>query len=278
MPGTVMGNMNLQWYSMDLWVTDPTGIAEPGEAYLSAYVTNHGPDPASMILVALDPEGVHEPVEVNIHMRVAFLDDAVQARHAVAVGLQGDAVPVTVLLGEGDSQALMHVRGLEDEPLLNVSVEHNETVRVPTHGARGEYTFLFFESAQPVRLLAPEGNLTAPILLPVDTTLRVGDWRDVPPQGEVTWSLEVDRPPFRIGIAFDSLDGQSHHLDADFSVTAPDGTMVIEGIMDCSVCFNYYSRGVESTELMAGEYTFTVYVDSAQGWRIAEFVGPYGDA
>ncbi len=277
MPGTVMGSMNLQWLSMDLRITETTELAEPGEAQLSSYVTNHGPDPASMILVALDPERLHEPVEVNVHVRVDYLDGAVKARHPVGIGLQGDTVPVTVLLGDGDDEVQVNVRGLEGEQVLDTRVEHNETIRVPTNGERGEYTFLFFENEEPVRLLAPEVNLTSPDLVPVDITLRFGDWEDLPPQGEVTWSVDLERPPYRIGIGFDSLDGQSHHVDADYSVTAPDGSMVIEGLMDCTVCFNYYTRGVENTGLMAGEYTFTVDVDSAQGWQIAEFVGPYGD-
>lgn len=279
-PATVISDINLQWLSgLDVWVSGQRSESARGEARLDAYVTRPGEAPARMILVALEPERLHEPVEVEISVTVEPLDAAVHATHAVAAELGPGPVPVTVDLGPADDEATLVVRDARGAPVLRTNVTDDGTVRLPATSAGGEHLLVLLGNEDPARLAVPEANRTSPRLKAVDTTIDVGEMRDVPPQGQVTWTVEMDRPPFWIGVMLDGLDGRSTWIDANVTVTAPDGTAVVDGGLVCQLC--WYSALTVGSDLadpalLAGSYEVTVDVDASEGYRVAAMVATYG--
>lgn len=283
-PVALAGPISLQWFSFDLWISDQERNATRGEATLRSYVTNHGPDPASMVLVVLEPERLHEPVEVTVDVNVTYLDDAIGGSHVVAADLAGGAVPVTVEIGQGDTGtgATLHVRGPDDAPVLTAQVDHNQTVTLPAESPPGEYLFTLWANDAPGRLLVPEANLTSdgPRMRTVDTSPEFGEMRPAPAGEVVSWTAQLDAPPYWLGVMFDGLDGRSLLLlEAQVTVTAPDGTAVVDASLTCIVC--WYSvlsvgSGLADEAFVPGEYTFTVSAQAAQGFRMAEMVSLYG--
>jgi hypothetical protein len=276
LPVSFLGNMNLQWFTFDVVITGQSADNMEGESTLSGFVTNHGPAPAQLILVVLEPEGIHEPVEVEVEVRVSYLHDAVHEGHVVAVPLKAGRVPMAVHLEAPDTSATFHVRDPTGEPVLVKNVAHNETVFVDVRAA-GEHRVFLFGNDRPARLFAGPENVTAARMTPVDTTGEATIRSESPEPGEHTWTVSLDAPPYWIGVVLDALDGRSQHFSGSITLTAPDGTVLVEAGMDCTVCYSYnrLHGGWGLAAYTAGEYTFTVAVDSAVGWRIGDVVGVY---
>lgn len=270
-----LGNWNLQWSGRDLWVSGADGDDVAGNATLSGYVTSHGPDPAEAILIILEPDGGAEEVEVTVHVRVTPLDDAVHRTHVFGVSLGGGAVPLTVELDGGGE---VDVRGPDDALLLSGPVENGTTLTLPADSPPGEYRLVLFDADAPGRFLVPAANLTAPLARLLDTTPEDGEARALPPNGELSWEVDLPRAPYLFQVRFDGLDGRSTQLQASVTVTNPNGTAVLDSSFSCDVCL--YSLMTTSTladeGLIAGTYTVTVNVETAVGWKVMESVSLYG--
>lgn len=270
-----LGNWNLQWSGRGLWVSGADGDNAAGNASASAFVTNHGPEPAELVLVILEPDGGAEETEVTIHVRVTPLDDAVHRTHVVGVPLGGGAVPVTTeLVGEG----VLQVRGPDDGVVLTEPVENGTTVTLPADSPPGEHRFVVFDADATTRFLVPEANLTAPLVRLLDTTPEDGEERALPASGPLAWEVDLQRTPYLFRIRFDGSDGRSSQLDVRVTVTNPNGTAVIDSTLSCDVClYSLMSTGTLAHDaLVAGTYTVTIEVETAVGWRVSESVGLYG--
>lgn len=278
-PTALIGTNNLQWWPFGIWVTDVTSSAEAGRTTLTGYVTRGGDDPAQALFVLLDPDQA-QTYEVDVTVRVTPLDDEVQATHVVAAGLQGDNASITV---DGEyGQARLHVLRSDGEQVLEKTLSATDrNATLPANTPPGEYLLTVFDSDGPVRFQVPQGDLLdsdAPFMQIADTGIRLGDSRDLPPQGELSWDIEPDGAPYLLGVAFDALDGQGATLDAHISVTTPEGTEVISRDIGCTQCgwgVNSASTGAMPS-LTSGTYTVTVTVDTAGSWEVAEFIGEYG--
>lgn len=270
-----IGNWNLQWGSRDLWVSGSEQDDKAGNATLSGFVTNHGPDPAELILVVLEPDGGIQEVEVTVHVRATPLDDAVHRTHVVGVPLAGGAVPITVeLTGDG----ILDVRGPDDAPILIEQIQNGSVVTLPDDSPPGEYRLVTFGTDSITRFLVPAANRTGDLMRLLDTTLEDGPAHPIPNNGVLAWDVVTQRPPYMFQVRFNGFDGRSMFIQAHLTVTAPGGEVLIDDDIRCQVClYSVMSWGSLSTEAMvAGTYHVSLEVEEALGWTVNESVGLYG--
>lgn len=287
-PVTLNARMNLQWWSYaTTWTSGVSSDVDNGEAHWAGHVSNFGPDPAQLILVVLEPEGLHETVEVTVRLRVTPLDEALAPTHVAAVDLGGGAVPIRVDAkdprGDMDGQAggavQVQVRGPDDALVLAQEVSAGDNVTLPPSSPAGEYLLTAFESATPVGFSVPAANLTTPRMRLVDIGAAPGGPQDLPNAEEIQWTVDYPTTPYWVAMYFDALDGRSTTArGVQVTVTAPDGTDVLSGTFTCQGCvYSIYTFGgsLADPAYTAGTYTFTVSSEAAQGWQVYEVASLY---
>lgn len=274
-PAALFGRMNLQWFTFDSTVSHVDASASDGQAQWSGVVTQHGPEPAQLILVVIEPEAF-EAVEVNVQVTVTPFDDGVHATHVVAAELAGGAVDFSVESEGGNTT--VHVRGPDESPVLTASVADGN-LSLPAGSPAGTYRFVTFGHDGPAKIRLPEGNLSTAGMATVDTSPVFGEARELPAEGTVTWEVDLQRPPYQVAVWLDALHGPAEIRNGRVDVTAPDGSQVLDASFTCSGCLYSFMSIPSDLAMVAftpGTYTFTVQAEAEAGWQIYEGIRLYG--
>lgn len=276
-PGPVFQEMNLQWWFQDMWVNGTETVQEPGRAWIGGHVSSHGPEPAQLILVVIEPENT-QPIEVDVSLTVEPLVDRVAPGNPVAVELDGPTkIEATT---DGSLQnGVLQVHGPDDALVTTAPFDGgNATARLPAGSPAGEYVLHVRGAGDPVSFHVPDANLSEPGMRLLDVSPDLGEER-TPPDGrqEMTWTRELDRAPYWVSLWVEQLDRWAVTVNMNVTITGPQGT-VVDGAITCLPCgYSIFVFGTApgSPELTAGTYTFTVTADVNAEYTVREGIGTY---